>query len=134
MTSGNSRYTERTTRFYDRYYGRLLGRSGYSIAKGAALPYVREWLRSPLAHTTPLPLPNPGATLPTTMSLAPCWDENEASRVVRGNSLPSLLPFVLSEQVLRVGSRFCSRIAKRASESATRKGYSLYRWRAAVPS
>ena len=36
-----------TTRFYARYYGRLLGRSALSVAKGVALPFVRpEAVRS----------------------------------------------------------------------------------------
>lgn len=47
---------ERTTRFYARYYGRLLGRSSFSVAKGVALPFVRpEAVRSG-AHAMAYPI------------------------------------------------------------------------------
>ena len=44
---GSTRSIDGTTRFSARYFGRLPGRSGFSIAKGAALPFVRaEAVRS----------------------------------------------------------------------------------------
>ncbi len=44
------------TRFYARYYGRLLRRSGMSLAKGIALPIVRgEAVRSG-AHAMAYPI------------------------------------------------------------------------------
>lgn len=53
---GNSQRMEGTTRFYARYYGRLLGRSGFSIAKGVALPFARaEAVRSG-AHAMAYPI------------------------------------------------------------------------------
>lgn len=45
-----------TTRFYARYYGRLLGRSSVSIAKGIALPFVRGHAVRSGAHAMAYPI------------------------------------------------------------------------------
>lgn len=54
--TGSSRWMERTTGFYARYYGRLLGRSGLSVAKGAALPFVRAKAVRSGAHAMAYPI------------------------------------------------------------------------------
>jgi O-methyltransferase len=68
------------TRFYARYYGRLIQKSGFSFAKGLALPFVRgEAVRSG-AHAMAYPI----------SSYAPWQADSEFQRVfraVKGNTL-----------------------------------------------
>jgi O-methyltransferase len=45
-----------TTQFYARYYGRLLGRSTLSVAKGVALPFVRSEAVRSGAHAMSYPI------------------------------------------------------------------------------